>query len=604
MGLRICVLGDIHGNVAALEAALRGYRGAPTRPAVHHRRPGAQRTASGRDRPAPDGAGQGGRLHRRRQYRYRGRGWRLRRGVPVAGRGARGSRRGRRVGTRPAGRRRSWTGSGGCRRSDACGSDDALVLLVHASPGSQTAGLSADLDPATTVQRVTRSDARVLCVGHTHVAEVRELGRKLIVNPGACGYAMDGDPAAGWALVDARGGRGADGRAAPDRPTMRRQWPRRSAPAASWATSTGPPPSAPGGSSDEPAPTRGRHGHGCGHAPGHHVETFWSAARGGRVRCPDHHLLRPVPGGLHHRRVRCSTSIPARCSTARRSGATTGRPRWPWWPPGRRWTTRACRPGWKGSTRSTPASSSGPAWAARAPSSTRSSSTTSGAPTGSARSSSPWPSPTWPRARCPSASVRWAPTSRPRAPVPAPAMPSARRPRSILRGDAEVMFAGGAEAMRLRGDHRGLRAMRALSTRNDDPAGASRPYDSGRDGFVLAEGAATLVLEELGHARGPGRPHPGRGLRLCRIRRCQPHHVARARWRRRAACRPAGPRKAGLDASEIDLVAAHATSTPAGDMEELAAIRSLLGERAPRVAVTAIKGAIGHTIGAAGGHRG
>lgn len=79
--------------------------------------------------------------------------------------------------------------------------DDALVLLVHASPGSQTAGLSADLDPATTVQRVTRSDARVLCVGHTHVAEVRELGRKLIVNPGACGYAMDGDPAAGWALV-------------------------------------------------------------------------------------------------------------------------------------------------------------------------------------------------------------------------------------------------------------------------------------------------------------------------------------------------------------------------------------------------------------------
>ena len=80
--------------------------------------------------------------------------------------------------------------------------DDTLVLLTHASPGSQTAGLPADLDPATTVQRVTRSDARVLCVGHTHIADIRELGRKLIVNPGACGYAMDGDPAAGWALVD------------------------------------------------------------------------------------------------------------------------------------------------------------------------------------------------------------------------------------------------------------------------------------------------------------------------------------------------------------------------------------------------------------------
>ncbi len=84
--------------------------------------------------------------------------------------------------------------------------DDDLVLLVHASPGSQTAGLATDLDPATTVQRVTRSDARVLCVGHTHVADVRELGRKLIVNPGACGYALDGDPAAGWALVAMGGG--------------------------------------------------------------------------------------------------------------------------------------------------------------------------------------------------------------------------------------------------------------------------------------------------------------------------------------------------------------------------------------------------------------
>lgn len=81
-------------------------------------------------------------------------------------------------------------------------SGDTLALLVHGSPGSQTAGLPADLDPSTTVERVTRTDARVICCGHTHVADVRELGRKLIVNPGSCGFAHDGDPAAGWALVE------------------------------------------------------------------------------------------------------------------------------------------------------------------------------------------------------------------------------------------------------------------------------------------------------------------------------------------------------------------------------------------------------------------
>jgi putative phosphoesterase len=79
--------------------------------------------------------------------------------------------------------------------------DDQLILLCHASPGSQTAGLPADLDATTTVERVTRTDARVICCGHTHVADVRELGRKLIVNPGSCGYAFDGDPGAAWALL-------------------------------------------------------------------------------------------------------------------------------------------------------------------------------------------------------------------------------------------------------------------------------------------------------------------------------------------------------------------------------------------------------------------
>jgi putative phosphoesterase len=80
--------------------------------------------------------------------------------------------------------------------------DDLLVLACHASPGSQTSGLEADLDPALTVQRVTRTDARVIACGHTHVADLRELGRKLILNPGSCGYAFDGAPDACWALLE------------------------------------------------------------------------------------------------------------------------------------------------------------------------------------------------------------------------------------------------------------------------------------------------------------------------------------------------------------------------------------------------------------------
>ena len=79
--------------------------------------------------------------------------------------------------------------------------DGVLVLACHGSPGSQTAGLSTDLDPTVTVERVTRTDARVIACGHTHVSDIRELGRKLIVNPGSCGVAFDGDPAACWALL-------------------------------------------------------------------------------------------------------------------------------------------------------------------------------------------------------------------------------------------------------------------------------------------------------------------------------------------------------------------------------------------------------------------
>jgi predicted phosphodiesterase len=78
---------------------------------------------------------------------------------------------------------------------------ELMLLACHASPGSQTAGMPADLDAATTMQYATRTDARVIGCGHTHVADVRELGRKLLLNPGSCGYAFDGSPDACWALL-------------------------------------------------------------------------------------------------------------------------------------------------------------------------------------------------------------------------------------------------------------------------------------------------------------------------------------------------------------------------------------------------------------------
>jgi predicted phosphodiesterase len=80
--------------------------------------------------------------------------------------------------------------------------DDTLVLACHASPGSQTAGLDRDLDPNVTIERVARTDARVIVCGHTHIPEVRDLGWKLIVNTGSAGYSFDGDPTAAWAVID------------------------------------------------------------------------------------------------------------------------------------------------------------------------------------------------------------------------------------------------------------------------------------------------------------------------------------------------------------------------------------------------------------------
>lgn len=80
--------------------------------------------------------------------------------------------------------------------------DDTLLLVCHASPGSQTAGFDQDLDPSVTIERVARTDARVIVCGHTHLPEVRDLGWKVIVNDGSAGYVFDGDPRASWALID------------------------------------------------------------------------------------------------------------------------------------------------------------------------------------------------------------------------------------------------------------------------------------------------------------------------------------------------------------------------------------------------------------------
>ena len=171
---------------------------------------------------------------------------------------------------------------------------------------------------------------------------------------------------------------------------------------------------------------------------------------------------------------------------------------------------------------------------------------------------------------------------------------------TIRRDDADIMLAGGAEAGIFEVLIGGFAAMRALSTRNDDPAGASRPFDTARDGFVVGEGAGVLVLEELEHARARGATPLaelvgyGATADASHITLPAPGGIGAVRAARRALV------KAGLDASDVDHVNAHATSTPEGDRAELQAIRTILGDHAADVPITANKSMIGHTLGAAG----
>ncbi|MBC6941586.1 MAG: beta-ketoacyl-[acyl-carrier-protein] synthase II [Xanthomonadales bacterium] len=173
--------------------------------------------------------------------------------------------------------------------------------------------------------------------------------------------------------------------------------------------------------------------------------------------------------------------------------------------------------------------------------------------------------------------------------------------RMIQYGDADVMVAGGAEYSTVGTAMGGFCSARALSTRNDEPEKASRPWDKDRDGFVLSDGAGVLILEEYGHATTRGAriycELVGFGMSGDAWHMTAPSENGEGGGR----CMKVALKDAGLDVSQVQYINAHGTSTPAGDAAEVQGIRGVFGAHADRLMVSSTKSMTGHLLGAAGG---
>ncbi len=173
--------------------------------------------------------------------------------------------------------------------------------------------------------------------------------------------------------------------------------------------------------------------------------------------------------------------------------------------------------------------------------------------------------------------------------------------RLIAYGDADIMLAGGAEMCTGVLGIGGFGAMRALSTRNDDPQAASRPWDKDRDGFVLGDGAGVVVLEEYEYAKARGADIYceliGFGMSSDAFHMTSPSKDGEGA----ARCMAHAMNDAGINPEDIDYINAHGTSTPAGDLAETNAVKRALGDHASKVAVSSTKSMTGHLLGAAGG---